>query len=72
MARRHSSAVVIPDHASKQARVFSVAAMPSHHTVSCKKGLDLVPQRLVNNRFVLTKMCNTLVHDFSAIYAIGK
>ena len=67
MGRRHPAALGIEDEPGEQRRCVSIGAAFAIRTIGDQDALDLVEQRLIDDRIMLPGMRDTLVHNLAAI-----
>src|SRR6266446_10735662 len=70
MARRHSIAVAIKQHAGEEAGWASFSAIVALGGVAGELGLDSIPERLIDDRLVFAKIGLFVVSNLAAINAV--
>src|SRR5438270_3220309 len=70
MARRHSIAVAIKQHAGEEAWLLSFSALVALGGVVGKLGLNRIPERLIDDRLMFAKIGLFVVNDLAPVNAV--
>ena len=70
MARRHPVPVAIKQHAGEEARLPSFSAIVVLGSVAGKLGLNLIPERLIDDRLMFARIGLSVVNDLAPVNAV--